>query len=91
MDKLLWTAFALLITHAGACVYIALAKRGTIRKRGLVLIVGNLLLLYLFYIPTLLVPLNLRWLFAVCFLIGFFGLVQYVNWLRKRDEKRESN
>ena len=87
LQQALLIAGALSLVHVAGCLYIlATTKRGNSRKRSLILIAGNLVLLLLFYVPTQVVPKGYVWMFAVGFVGGFAGLVQYVKWLSAQDD-----
>jgi hypothetical protein len=86
LQEALVTAGLLLIVHVGCCIYLlATGKQDSSRKRSLIIIIGNYLLLLLFYVPARLAPERYFWLFALSFVGGFAGLLQYVKWLRKQD------
>jgi hypothetical protein len=86
LQEALLTAGLVLIVHVGCCVYLlATRKRDSSCNRSLIIVIGNYLLLLLFYIPARLAPERYFWLFALGFVGGFAGLLQCVKWLRKWD------
>ena len=77
---------ALIAIHGALCVYLILRRKPTPRRRRtLFFVIGNCILLLVFYVPSELAPPAFRWLFFAGFATGFLGLLLYSKLLRQLD------